>query len=380
MVDRGAPIWTRIARSSLRSWRTGSTRSQVAVLAALLVGVAANFAVSLSRYDRMPLSTYFIWLLLGMLMLRFRLQAVLGGAVALAVLTALVVDGAWSLVREVGLATLLVCIALILYAASRQRSGLPGLLSDALLSELHVRLQSQGRLPELPAGWEAQSAMVASHGVAYAGDFFVADLRDEEGCLELVLVDVCGKGLAAGPAALQFAGALGGLIGAVTPAELFHAANNFLLRLHEDEQFATAVHVALNLETGEYCITSAGHPPALRWDVAEGAWTVDNSRGTALGIVREPELHSAAGTLGVGEGLMFYTDGVVESRSSGLEVGIAWLRETARAAIAEGWPGAAQRIVSRVERGDDDRAVLILSRSGGQAAEVTPVDASTADG
>ena len=103
-------------------------------------------------------------------------------------------------------------------------------------------------MPPLPEGWESQTAMIASDGVSYAGDFLVADLREERE-LEVILVDVCGKGTAAGPAALQFAGALGGLIGALPPEQLFRAANDFLLRQRDDESFATAVHLLVDLGT-----------------------------------------------------------------------------------------------------------------------------------
>ena len=36
-------------------------------------------------------------------------------------------------------------------------------------------------MPALPEGWESQSAMIASHGVRYAGDFLVADLSRRTG-------------------------------------------------------------------------------------------------------------------------------------------------------------------------------------------------------
>src|SRR5690606_36416732 len=121
----------------------------------------------------------------------------------------------------------------------------------------------------------------------YAGDFFVADLVEGRS-LEMVLVDVCGKGVAVGPQALQFAGALGGLLGSLPPRRLMLAANRFLLRQQSDESFSTAVHLRVDLRTGEYTITSAGHPPALRWDAAAAEWRVDNARGTALGITAEP--------------------------------------------------------------------------------------------
>jgi hypothetical protein len=231
-----------------------------------------------------------------------------------------------------------------------------------VLSDLKDRLQASGQIPPLPEGWESQSAMLASHGVEYAGDFLVADLREGRK-LEVILVDVCGKGTAAGPAALQFAGALGGLIGSLPPTELFRAANDFLLRQGEDEAFATAVHLLVDLEDGSYQIASAGHPPALRLDLPAGEWVIDNARGTALGVLPQPELDISEGRLFPGEALLFYTDGVVEARTSHIDAGIAWLQRTAREAVGSGFGGAAMRIIGQVQSGEDDRAVLILSRT-----------------
>ena len=92
-------------------------------------------------------------------------------------------------------------------------------------------------------------------------------------------------------------------------------------------------------------------------------WTIDNARGMALGIQPEPDLHASEGTLVVGDALLFYTDGVVESRTNDIEDGIRWLRETARGAVQHGFTGAAHRIIRKVANAADDRAVLILSRT-----------------
>ena len=347
----------------VRSWQSGSQEGQVTVLLVLLGCVAVAFVVSWSAYEWMPLPTYFVWLLVGMLLLRFVPLAVLSAVVFAAAVVAMRHEGEIVGVRLVALASLVIVTALILYQSSRQRSGLPVPLSEAMLAELRDRLQRQSVIPTLPVEWEAQSAMRSSAGAGYAGDFFVADLVDNRR-LEMVLVDVCGKGVAVGPQALQFAGALGGLLGSLPPSALMLAANTFLLRQSSDESFSTAVHLRVDLVTGDYTITSAGHPPALRWGASEGEWAIDNARGTALGILPEPDLHASKGVLAPGEGLLFYTDGVVESRTGDIDEGIAWLRETARDAVAGGFPGAAQRIIRRVSSGGDDRAVLILSRTG----------------
>jgi hypothetical protein len=356
---------SRYAHDRVLGWRTGSQQSQVLAMTVLLAGVVISFVVSILDYDVMPLTTYFVWLLLGMLLLRFRPLVVLTTVTTAAAVGALLLsDLDFTGARISALVTLALSVGIILFQSSRQRSGLPAGLGEAMLADLRELQRAQGTIPALPDGWGSQSAMIASHGVGYAGDFLVADLSEDHRRFELVLVDVCGKGVTASPRALQFAGALGGLIGALPPRALFGAANDFLLRQHSDETFATAVHVIVDLASGEYGIISAGHPPALRWEAASGEWLVDNARGTALGIMPDPEMHLSAGLLAPGDALLFYTDGVVESPGIDLDEGIEWLRRTARDAMAPGIEGAARRIIRKVERGDDDRAVLILGRSG----------------
>lgn len=350
-------------RSRVNAWRTGSRESQVWVTLVLLVAIGLSFVVSMVASEWMPLAAYFVWLLVAMLVLRFEWLVVVAAVNALAGIAALALNGPLTGARLVATIEFLLAVLLVVVVASRQRSGLPSTLSDAMLSDLKARLSAQGQIPALPAGWESQSAMIASNGSHYAGDFLVADLSEDGRTLEVILVDVCGKGTTAGPAALQFAGALGGLIGAMPPEQLFKAANDFLLRQHDDESFATAVHLLVDLEEGSYQISSAGHPPALRWDLPQEEWVIDNARGTALGILPDPELQSSTGRLFPGEALLFYTDGVVEARSSHIDVGIAWLQRVALDAVGHGFGGAASRIIGQVDSGEDDRAVLILNRT-----------------
>ena len=363
-------------RSRADAWRSGSVRAQWWLAATLVLLILLSLVVSLVNHDLMPLTAYFLWLLIARILLSFRPLVVVATVNAVAGSVALLANGT-SPVRWLAVVEFLVASLLVLYVAGRLRSALPSTLSEALLGKLRDRLQAQGRMPPLPEGWQSQTAMLASDGGTYAGDFLVADLRGDRE-LEVILVDVCGKGVGAGPAALQFAGALGGLIGALPPEQLFRAANDFLLRQNDDESFATAVHLLVDLVGGGYQITSAGHPPALRLDLPSGEWLIDNARGTALGVLADPELHVSHGRLFPGEALLFYTDGVVEARSAHIDVGIAWLQRAAREAIGIGFGGAAKRIIVQVESGDDDRAVLILSRTAVPASAAPVVAAVVA--
>ncbi len=346
----------------IEAWRTGSRNSQAFLLGLMLALVGLSLAPTVYFSSSVPTNLWFLFLMVGVMLLRF---------VPLLVLTVLVVAAAvWSSVEvglvgqraQQGLTILALGGLLVLFQSSRQRSGLPMALSEAVLSELRDRLQRQGVVPALPNGWRSQSAALTAHGPNYAGDFLVADLREGR-WLEMALVDVCGKGTSVGPQALQFAGALGGLIGALPPGELMAAANMFLLRQESDESLATAVHIKVDLLTGDYTITSAGHPPALHWHLGERGWSIDNARGMALGVIEDADFTPSRGRLRPGEALMFYTDGVIETAHRDLDAGIDWLREVALQAVdARGFTGMPKRVLKKVPRGDDDRAMLVLER------------------
>jgi hypothetical protein len=346
----------------VEGWRTGSRGSQAFLLVVLLalVGVAVGVGMLVERV--VPIALWFLFLMLGTMLLRFLPLVALGVALVAVAWWTSVETSFQTASRPAALAIFGVGLLLALYQASKQRSGLPMALSEAVLTQLRDRLQRQGVVPALPNGWRTQSATITANGPGYAGDFLVADLRDGR-WLEMVLVDVCGKGTSVGPQALQFAGALGGLIGALPPAELMAAANHFLLRQESDESLATAVHIKVDLVTGDYTITSAGHPPALHWHLGERGWSVDNARGMALGVIPEADFTPSRGRLRPGEALMFYTDGVIESADRDLDAGIDWLRHAAlRAVDARGFTGMPKRVLKKVPRGDDDRALLVLER------------------
>jgi serine phosphatase RsbU (regulator of sigma subunit) len=239
-------------------------------------------------------------------------------------------------------------------------------VDEAFLSGLRDLLQEQCQVPPLPSGWTSTSAMLAAHGFAYGGDFFVADLVPESEPtphLSMVLVDVCGKGATALPEAVQFAGALRGLLVGLPADQLLTAANAFLLRQPSDESIATAVQVTVDLGSGRYAIRSAGHPPVLHWRSAQRTLVVDNARGTALGVVDLPEFPTSHGVLEPGDGLVFYTDGVVERTDADIDAGIDWLAGAVEEAVAEvGISNVPARILAQVTRGDDDRALLVLAR------------------
>lgn len=347
-------------------WRTGSIEGQITALSLLMLFTIALLFLSLWNYDLVPTHAFILPILTGGILLRsrplaFLLATTLSGALLSGVIKS-IADGESMTSRISTMVVLALGAGLFLYLARINRSGLPGPLGDMMLMELRDRLQWQGAIPPLPDGWESSSETASMGGSKFAGDFVVARMSEDQHHLEIILVDVCGKGVTAGTQSLQLAGALGGLIGSLPQQALFAAANDFLLRQNWSEGFATAVHVNVNLVTGVYSILNAGHPPAMHWDADAGEWVIDGARGVALGVVEHPEFEATSGVLATGEALLFYTDGVIETKSDHLEDSIMWLQQTAKSAVAGGMARIPATIVHMGQSDADDCAALIVAR------------------
>jgi hypothetical protein len=253
----------------------------------------------------------------------------------------------------------------LMYYAARSRSlvGTRGFGADRMFAELRDRIALVGRVPVLPDGWQAWSCILSAHGDRFSGDFVVAHLSASGNRLEIVLVDVSGKGTRAGTRSLLLSGALGGLLGAIPSADFLRAANEYLVRQGWEEGFATAVHLDLDLRTGEYSIANAGHPSPARYTSGRARWTVlDGARGPLLGVVPGATFPRQSGRLDRGDALLFYSDGVIEARGRDLTDGIdRMLGVAAMSVLGDG--DVAREVCESARSGeDDDRAALAVRR------------------
>jgi hypothetical protein len=260
--------------------------------------------------------------------------------------------------------TLLVAAMLMWLAVSRARLGVQGTLAESMLLDLRDRIRGHAGLPTLPEPWRAEVAVESAYGEPFSGDFAVANLSDAGDRLEIALVDVSGKGLDAGTRALLLSGAFGSLLGAMDPALFLGAANSYLLRQEWNEGFATAIHVALDLGTGRFSLGGAGHPPAVKFWAGSGQWQVLNAgNGPLLGVLDQVTFPRADGQLLRGDALLLYTDGVIETRTRDLTVGIDRMLGAAERLVPQGFTGGASRICAAALAGQtDDRAVILIWR------------------
>jgi serine phosphatase RsbU (regulator of sigma subunit) len=252
-------------------------------------------------------------------------------------------------------------------ARTRKKLGVQGLRGDRMLLELRDRIQAQGRLPRLGEGWGSSVVLRPAGGSSFGGDFVVSFFDGKT--LEVALVDVSGKGIDAGTRALLLSGAFGGLLGSVPREEFLPAANAYMRRGAAAEGFVTAVHLSLDLASGEYVISSAGHPPAVHYDAAAGRWRLTGARGIVLGVLadlRGAATESERGVLQRGDALMLYTDGLVEAPGRDIDVGTDRLLGEAERTLSAGFATGAQALVANLQRdggGSDDCALVLIWRT-----------------
>ncbi len=254
-------------------------------------------------------------------------------------------------------------VALVMCAAQREGLGLQGAPGELMLVDLRDRLAAYGRGRPLPPGWRGDTAVRSGHAEGCSGDFMVAARGERGQLLEIVLVDVSGKGQEAGVRSLLLSGAFGGLLGAMPREEFLTAANRYLLEQAWDEGFATAVHVAVRLDTGQFWISTAGHPPAVHLHAWSGSQEIlDTLGGPALGVIRGLSFLTHVGSMDHGDTLVLYTDGIVEAPGYDLDMGIDKLMGVVERVIATG-RGDAEAVMAGVQASEsDDRALVLVHR------------------
>ena len=251
-----------------------------------------------------------------------------------------------------------------LLARTRAKLGLLGLRGDHMLVELRDRIRNQSTRPALPEGWGSEAVLRPAGGASFGGDFVVSVCDGKT--LEVAVVDVSGKGIDAGTRALLLSGAFGGLLGSVPATEFLTSCNAYLRRNEPSEGFVTAVHLALDLATGNYVIASAGHPPAAHFESGSGQWRLTQARGIVLGVVHDLRQDAEHGLLRPGDALMLYTDGVVEQPGRDIDVGIDRLLGEADRLVAAGFGGGAASLVQAMQDGarrTDDCGLVLIWRS-----------------
>lgn len=180
--------------------------------------------------------------------------------------------------------------------------------------ELHTARQIQQNLlpKELPNNEHFQLAAYSKPSCVVDGDFYDY-LPIDERRFGLVIADACGKGM---PAAMLIS-----QIYAMTKSEVNNGnsiqcvlknVNNQLVQFTPSEKFATLFYGVFNKVTGVFQYANAGHnyPILVRHD---GSIELLKAGGPLLGVFHNAKYKTDVVSLGSGDFICFYTDGVTET-------------------------------------------------------------------
>ena len=160
--------------------------------------------------------------------------------------------------------------------------------------------------------FELTASMVPARQVG--GDFYDFFPIDENRT-GLVIADVCGKGITAALYMMSAKTALKNMLQAGYPLqEAVKKANVSLCNSSAPLMFFTAFVGILDLTSGEIEYVNAGHCPPLYRADKEYKY-LDVIRNMALGVKPDYEYRAEKITLGSGERLFLYTDGITESQT-----------------------------------------------------------------
>src|SRR3712207_5594165 len=177
-----------------------------------------------------------------------------------------------------------------------------------------------------PEGWEIFPHYRPAREVG--GDFYDFHFLSE-GRLGVVVGDATGKGV---PAALVMATTCGMLqlaargLGSPSPGEVLRQVNETLLARIPQNMFVTCFYAMLDPETGSLTYANAGHD--LPYLYRNGGAEELRARGMPLGLMTGMRYEEKEVVLDAGEGIFFYSDGLVEAHDPRGEMfGIPRLRE-----------------------------------------------------
>jgi len=103
-----------------------------------------------------------------------------------------------------------------------------------------------------------------------------------------------------------------------------------LLRSIRGRGMATAAYALFSLETGSLRIASAGHPPPVLVSAAGEASLIEIAAAPPLGTLPYPTHQEVETSLGPGETILMYTDGLIERRGESRGCGFPPIRRSSR--------------------------------------------------
>lgn len=196
-------------------------------------------------------------------------------------------------------------------------------------SELEMARQVQlsilpRTIPRLP-GLEIAARYLPMSSVA--GDFYDFLAVDKKH-IGVLIADVSGHGLPAALIASMLQSALAWQSPhASDPARVLSGLNQSIYGKF-DNHYVTAAYVFIDMDKGAVNYAGAAHPPLLLWRAKSGRVEEYVENGLMLGPFPDSQYSVSSFSVGKGDRIVLFTDGVVEAKNSSAgEFGVNRLRE-----------------------------------------------------
>ncbi len=187
------------------------------------------------------------------------------------------------------------------------------------------------QLPVLP-GFELVVRYVPSDSRDHAGGDWYDAFRLSDGRFGIVIGDVGGRGMTAAATMGQIRNSLRAYaLQGMGPGEVIDALHALVDASEGAITFVTVVYVVIDPHSGEGVLASAGHLPPLLAS-PDGAAYVEAPRCPPLGFTGAGHCTLGSFVLAPGETLWMFTDGLVESRTRPIDVGLLELSHMAQRA------------------------------------------------
>lgn len=158
-------------------------------------------------------------------------------------------------------------------------------------------------------------------GETSGGDIHYVSMCGEGRIARFVLADVAGHGTDVNDLALDLRTLMRKHVGTPDQTRFARSLNRAFGRLSRDGIFATAALATYFAPTDELIACLAGHPRPLWYHASSDTWSLLSHehasgapllRNLPLGIIHPTEYHQFAVTLGKGDMVVLYSDGLIE--------------------------------------------------------------------
>ena len=234
--------------------------------------------------------------------------------------------------------------------------AIAGVLQQSLLPEA---------LPSVAGISLAARYLPAGVAVEAGGDWYEA-FPLGEGRVALAVGDVVGKGARAAAAMGRLRTAMRAFaMEGLAPAEVLVRLSRFAETVPE-ARCATVAYAVVNAADGEVRYACAGHPYPLVVSAAGGVRWLEDGRGGPLAGWDGVSFREGRARLGDGDLLALYTDGLVERRHEGVDVGLARLAASAGSLAGARVNVICDRLLAALgaDAAADDVALLVARRTG----------------